>query len=144
MNQGQYEGLMGMLEKILDRMPERPSSFEEKLAVHLKLDHVEPASTKTGWPYDREGPAPVPTSDVGTEATLGDIMKARKDGAKIALEAMLDVAEGWAKTAAENDEAMGRRDRVSASRQPFYLSDMRTMIDDAAREVGLGPDHWRL
>lgn len=58
-------------------------------------------------------------------------------GASSALDAMMCVAKSWAEGAAENDEAMGRRDHRAAKDQPFFLADILNMINDAAREVGV-------
>lgn len=60
-------------------------------------------------------------------------------GAVNALAAMVRAAKGWAEGSAENDEAMGRRDRKPAGEQEFVLADILNMIDDAAREVGVAP-----
>jgi hypothetical protein len=60
-------------------------------------------------------------------------------GASNALAAMERVMKGWASGAAENEEAMGRRDRKPSDEQPFVLADMLRMLDDAAREVGVAP-----
>jgi len=60
-------------------------------------------------------------------------------GAEKALAAMKDAAQGWAEGAAENDEAMGLRDRKPADEQEFRVADILNMIDDAAREVGVKP-----
>jgi hypothetical protein len=60
-------------------------------------------------------------------------------GRILALAAMERVAKGWADGAAENEEAMGRRDRKPSDEQPFVLADILNMIDDAAREVGVAP-----
>jgi len=60
-------------------------------------------------------------------------------GAVNALAAMERAAKGWADGAAENEEAMGRRDRKPSHEQPFVLADILNMIDDAAREVGVAP-----
>ena len=60
-------------------------------------------------------------------------------GAVNALAAMERAAKGWADGAAENEEALGRRDRKPSDEQPFVLADILNMIDDAAREVGVAP-----
>lgn len=93
MNAGQYEGIVGMLTEIRDRLP-----------VSVK--------------------APDRNDDF-------------RMGATSALDAMARAARGWADGAAENDEAMGRRDRREAKDQPFFLTDILNMINDAAREVGV-------
>jgi hypothetical protein len=61
--------------------------------------------------------------------------------AQRALAAMAQAAEGWAEGAAENEEAMGHRDRKPSDEQPFVLADILRMIDDAAREVGVTPTY---
>lgn len=60
-------------------------------------------------------------------------------GRILALAAMERAVKGWAEGAAENEEAMGRRDRKPSDEQPFVLADILNMIDDAAREVGVAP-----
>jgi hypothetical protein len=54
-----------------------------------------------------------------------------------ALHTMLGVAEGWAETAHENELAMDHRDVKRPDEQAFFLADIRTMLNDAARELGL-------
>lgn len=56
-------------------------------------------------------------------------------GARRALHTMLRVAEGWADTAAENDESMGKR--KPAEQKPFFLDDIKKMVQDALSELGL-------
>lgn len=68
-----------------------------------------------------------------------DQTSAKGKGAVDALAAMERAAKGWADGAAENEEAMGRRDRKPSDEQPFVLADILNMIDDAAREVGVAP-----
>ena len=58
-------------------------------------------------------------------------------GAVKALEAMREMAKGWAQGSAENDMSAKRYDRKSADEQEFVLSDILAMINDAAREVGV-------
>jgi hypothetical protein len=64
-------------------------------------------------------------------------------GRILALAAMERTAKSWADGAAENEEAMGRRDRKPSDEQPFVLADILTMIDDAAREIGVDPVYSR-
>jgi hypothetical protein len=54
-----------------------------------------------------------------------------------ALHTMLGVAEDWAQSAHQNELAMERRDIKAPDEQPFYLADIRTMLNDASRELGL-------
>jgi hypothetical protein len=75
------------------------------------------------------------------EAELGDITTARLAGAVAALAAMARATKGWAEGSAENEEALGRRDRKPADEQPFVLADILNMINDAAREVGVAPEY---
>jgi hypothetical protein len=76
----------------------------------------------------------------GAEAARDEIpVTNQKTGAVNALAAMERAAKGWADGAAENEEAMGRRDRKPSDEQPFVLADILNMIDDAAREVGVAP-----
>lgn len=58
-------------------------------------------------------------------------------GAVKALTAMREIAKGWAEQSAEEDKAREVQDPKSAHRQEFRLSDILTMINDAAREVGV-------
>lgn len=62
-------------------------------------------------------------------------------GAVNALAAMASAAKGWAEGSAENEEALGRRDRKPSNEQPFVLADILNMINDAAREVGVAPEY---
>ena len=80
-----------------------------------------------------------PLSAPAPEAELSDIMTARLHGKTLALAAMERAVKGWADGAAENEEALGRRDRKPSDEQPFVLADILNMIDDAAREVGVTP-----
>ena len=76
----------------------------------------------------------------GAEAARDEIpVTNQKTGAVKALAAMERAAKGWAEGAAENEEAMARRDRKPSDEQPFVLADILNMIDDAAREVGVAP-----
>lgn len=77
----------------------------------------------------------------GAEVALSDIMTARLNGCVKALTAMAQAAKGWAEGSAENEEAMGRRDRKPAEEQEFRLADILNMINDAAREVGVAPEY---
>ena len=113
MNAGQYEGLLHALGEIRDRLPVVPARVTVRTPVVVPAAQ-EPVRNLTG--------------------------SALAVGGRRALEAMLGVAEGWAETASENDEAMGRRDLKTPKDQPFVLDDIRRMVEDAAREIGLtGP-----
>jgi hypothetical protein len=58
-------------------------------------------------------------------------------GAVKALAAMREMAKGWAEGAAQNEIDLGRRDRKPTDEQEFVLADILTMINDAARKVGV-------
>ena len=110
MNASQYEGIMGALGKILDRMPVRDI----------------PA-------------APEPVRPVGTPSLRkGSEMAADKRQALAIMRAVLD---DWIKGAKENHEACQHRyeNRGEECWRTFHAEDIRNMINDAARELGLPP-----
>lgn len=111
----QYEGIMGALERILDRMPVRdlpddPAPFSARKFT----DEV------NGTP-DRSRAAQV---------------AADKRQALAIVRAVLD---DWIRGAKENHEAMdhSRENRGSECWRTFAPSDFRNMINDAARELGV-------
>lgn len=62
----------------------------------------------------------------------------RMTGQIEALVAMQEVAKQWARGAAENDAASGsNRAAKPVSEQTFVVSDILTMIEDAARDLKL-------
>lgn len=115
MNAGQYEGIVGRLDAILSKMPtEGPICTPER-----RLDHGHTIAC---------GPMAGASSTRETDKLAGAVN---------ALAAMVRAAKDWAEGSAENDEAMGRRDRKPAGEQEFVLVDILNMINDAAREVGV-------
>lgn len=141
MNAGQYEGILGRLDAILAKMPAAPVADSAPTFTVHHLDGSKTVTSKgptgpvrTGWPHECPGPAPVHTARISVTAQADKLA-----GAVKALAAMERAAKGWAEGAAENDEAMGRRDRKPSDQQPFVLADILNMIDDAAREVGVAP-----
>jgi hypothetical protein len=60
---------------------------------------------------------------------------------RAALQAALDALDGWIESAQENHGASGHRyeDRGRECWRSFAPADIRNMINDAAREVGLKP-----
>jgi hypothetical protein len=151
MNAGQYEGLMARLGEILDRMPERPApepaqSFTvqhldgSKTITTTHLDdgsktvvHVPAEPVRTGWPYERGGPAPVPlpVRQPGEDPET--------TGARQALARMLSMLDGWIEGARENHDGLGHQNenRGSECWTEFHPADIRSMINDVARELGL-------
>jgi hypothetical protein len=148
-NAGQYEGLMARLGQILDRMPERPATEPAQPFTVHHMDGSKTVTTnksdgnKTGWPYDRYGPAPVPTLmtqphdvPVGTVRVAGATIR---DGAQVALSRMLDMLDGWIEIARENHNGLGHRgeNRGEECWTQFHPVDIRRMVNDVARELGL-------
>lgn len=98
---------------------------------------------------DSPPPAPVDTTAVviGDDAYLSTLLEA--DGELMrrivkraqydALKVMLEGVDAWVETARENAEAgVGSR----ADAEQFHADDIRNMINDAARELGVRPP-WR-
>lgn len=142
MNAGQYAGIMGALDKILDRMP-----VPEPQTLQQRKDYpTSPCPVPGhGWkwiPGDgvwdcsdcRFDPpkAPVITGPPRTNTNV----QADKRQALAILRAVLD---DWIKGARENHVALGHRNenRGEECWRTFHASDIRVMINDAARELGL-------
>jgi hypothetical protein len=71
------------------------------------------------------------------ERTSATAQADRLAGAVKMVVAMQEMAKGWAEQCAEEDKAREKLDPKSAHEQEFRLSDILTMINDAAREVGV-------
>jgi hypothetical protein len=86
---------------------------------------------RTGWPYEREGPAPVPVRVSGEDPET--------TGARQALSRMLQMLDGWIEGARENHDGLGHRNenRGEECWTQFHPADIRSMINDVARELGL-------
>jgi hypothetical protein len=114
-----------------------PERFTEKYGAPVALQNLptrlRDLRPESVTPIPEEAAQPVPVDRGGSLGAPG------RRGAHRALAAMERAAKGWADGAAENEEAMGRRDRKPSDEQPFVLEDILNMIDDAAREVGLTP-----
>jgi hypothetical protein len=113
MNAGQYEGIVGRLDAILSKMPAAPVHEPER-----------PAQPAARMPRRKRGP--LTTRD-------------QRESASLALYTLLTVLDGWVEGAHENHEALGHRgestDRLCWTE--FHPSDIRRMVNDAARELGL-------
>lgn len=146
MNAGQYEGIMGALREILDRMPEGPPPVVKPLVTH----HLDGTVTlggekavRTGWPYERPGPAPVASIsrdlDGAVTKTLADPLPAGAASCRRTLGVVLRTLDFWIEGAKENHEAMQHRGENIGSEcwRSFAPDDIRNMINDAATELGL-------
>jgi hypothetical protein len=104
---------MARLGEILDRMPERKA----------------PAA-----------PAAPEPDQLFAGITIDPLDQTGKAAASLALYTMLGVLDGWIEGAHSNHEALGRRgertDRLCWTE--FHPSDIRRMVNDAARELGVG------
>lgn len=117
MNAGQYEGIVGRLDAILAKMPAAPVYEPERPGspVALTTHHLDGGKTVT----------------LTTEG---------KQAASLALYTLLTVLDGWIDGAHDNHEALehrGRENRGEECWRTFAPSDIRNMINDAARELGL-------
>lgn len=87
------------------------------------------------------GPAPFPgkASEPARIDTGGPLGKAGERGAHRALAKLLGVLDGWIEGARSNHDALGHRGEPMGSEcwTEFHPSDIRRMVNDAAREVGL-------
>lgn len=117
MNAGQYEGLMGMLGQIRDRMPE-PG-----------YDPGPTVLNRRGWPV----PVPVETESAAHQER------------RVALDQLLVVLDSWIEGAKENHQAMGHRNENTGEEcwTQFEPDDFRRMINDAARDIGLIDPVWK-
>lgn len=116
MNAGQYEDLMARLGQILDRMPERPAPEPERVAA-------------------------VPMERTSALMTLppSTYTDARRRGASAALSSMLSMLDGWIEGFRENHDGLGHRgeNRGEECWTQFHPADIRNMVNDVARELGL-------
>lgn len=113
MNAGQYGGILNLLVEIRDRMPEREVSKPEPFTVH----HLN--GTRTVYP--------------AAETHSGNL------GARQALAAMFRMLDSWIDGAKENHEAIGHRHENTGEEcwRTFAPDDIRRMVNDVARELGL-------
>ena len=115
MNGAQYEGIMGALEKILDRMPVRDLPDEP-----VTIRRMDGSTTEVGTP---------------ARARAAEVAADKRQ----ALAIVRAVLDDWIRGAKENHEAMdhSRENRGSECWRTFAPSDFRNMINDAARELGV-------
>jgi hypothetical protein len=109
-NAGQYQGLMALLGEIRDRMPEGKAPAASPVQCH----HEDGERTRF-------------TSESGEQA------------ARRALAVMLQNLDGWIQGQRENHEALGHRheNRGEECWRSWAPDDIRRMVNDTARELGL-------
>jgi hypothetical protein len=109
MNAGQYEGIVGRLDAILNKMPAVPQPDPRPFTVH----HLDGTSTVTG--ADHPG------------------------AQRLALGVVLQTLDGWIRGCKENHGPLGHplESRGEECWRTFAPSDIRNMINDAATEMGL-------
>lgn len=81
------------------------------------------------------------TKTVATQERTSETAEADKlAGASLAITTLHEMLDGWIETAFENHEGSGHRgeNRGDECWRRFAPSDIRTMINDAAREMGIG------
>ena len=144
MNAGQYQGLMGILGQILDRMPERPQCAEAGLescghgcVEGRNCAGPEPAQYDPGPTVLSPAGWPVKLTDTRTPVKLTD--PDHRAAASLALYSLLVNLDGWIEGAHSNHEALGHRGESTDARcwTQFHPDDIRRMINDVARELGL-------
>jgi hypothetical protein len=117
-NAGQYEGLMKALNEIRDRLP------------------VPVAEPKTAWSRD-EVPAAEPVVKPGTLTETAS----QKTAASLALYMVLVQLDGWIESSRSNHYESGSghssEPRGGECWTQFHPSDIRRMVNDAARELGV-------
>jgi hypothetical protein len=115
-NAGQYEGLMKALNEIRDRLP------------------VPVAEPKTAWSRD-EVPAAEPVVKPGTLTETAS----QKTAASLALYTVLVNLDGWIQGNRENHDGLGHKGEPRGGEcwTQFHPSDIRRMVNDAARELGV-------
>lgn len=120
MNAGQYEGIMGALGEILDRMPVREIPLVVEPVAVRKMDGSRSVVQPLAPEYRR--------------TVLG-----RQADKRQALAIMRAVLDDWIKGAKENHEACAHRheNRGEECWRTFHAQDIRNMINDAARELGV-------
>jgi hypothetical protein len=113
MNAGQYEGIINLLADIRDRMPEPKTTTAAPVPRPF-----EPAQSVSASPLDREG----------------------KWAASMALYALLVSLDGWIAGARENHDALDHRNEPTGEEcwTRWHPADIRSMVNDVARELGLG------
>jgi hypothetical protein len=113
-NAGQYEGIVGRLDAILSKMPAAPV-------------------------YD-PGPAAPEPQRAARPVAPHSLAEEGRQAASLALYTMLTVLDDWISGAQDNHVALehrGRENRGEECWRSFAPSDIRIMINDAARELGL-------
>jgi hypothetical protein len=104
-----------------------------------KYGAPEPKAPFFGSAPTSRPPFPGPASQPARIDTGGPLGDAGTRGAARALGRLLEVLEGYIEGAKENHEAMGHRGENTGSEcwTTWHREDIQSMVNDAAREVGL-------
>lgn len=143
MNAGQYEGIVGRLDAILAKMPTAPVADS---APTFTVHHLDGSKTVTS--KGPTGPVPAISRDLNgdihftptaTRPTLGVTRGEHQSGAFQALVAVLRTLDDWIEQAKENHEALDHRNCRKGEEcwRRYAPSDIRTMVNDVARDLGL-------
>lgn len=126
MNAGQYEGILNLLVEIRDRIPEPPTLDP---VAEAGYDPGPTVIGRNGWPV------PVRTG----QPTRGVTRNEQETGAYLALVAMDRALDSWIEGAKENHQALEHRNENTGEEcwRSFAPSDIRNIINDVARELGL-------
>jgi hypothetical protein len=121
----------------------RPVPFGEQIDRQAEAE-LEPAESLALMTQPHDVPAAaLLTAQASAEVTLtqrdGTPTTNRKAGARAALVSMLDILDGWIEGQKSNHEACDHRgeSRGEECWRTWAPSDIRNMINDAARELGL-------
>lgn len=132
MNAEEYNNLMVMLTQIRDRMPVRDTPRQLPPALIPGHQHKASCHGSAGEMSCNRNPVPVGTPG----PRKGSETAADKRQALAIFRAVLD---DWIRGAKENHEALGHRreNRGEECWRTFHAQDIRNMVNDAARELGL-------
>lgn len=133
MNDRQFAAMMGILREIRDLLPvqEKP----EPIVIKSWGSHEPVASIKPYDPDDLLAPLKASMLDHSLRESLTAAASAT------ALRTFLTVLDGWIDGARVNHYALGHRDEPIGEEcwRSFTPDDIRTMVDDAARDHHLPP-----
>lgn len=87
---------------------------------------------------EREGTAPAPACGATPDRLDGAAQRVQSEAKSLALYTMLTTLDGWIEGQQANHEALDHRGEIEDCWTRFTPEDIRNMINDAAREVGVG------
>jgi hypothetical protein len=130
MNAGQYEGILGRLDAILAKMPAAPVTVIPAPAL-FTVHHLD--GSKTTTPTGPTGPV------LTTLAKPQTLLQEGKEGASLALYCLLVNLDGWISGAKGNHQSGEHRGENTGEEcwRQYAPSDIRSMVNDVARELGL-------